>query len=379
MRAAAATSRLELSDISADILQSEIRAMSVECDRIQGINLAQGVCDIDPPSPVVEAAIAAIQNGHNIYTRLDGIFQLRAEISKKLLDYNGITSTPDSGILVTSGATGAFLAACMALFNPGDEVLLFEPFYGYHQNTLQSQRLTPVTVLLDAPHWTLDLDRLQRAVTSKTRGIVINTPCNPSGKVFGREELEAIAQVAEQHNLFVITDEIYEYFLCGDARHISFASLPGMAERTITISGFSKTFSITGWRLGYLTADPKWIPAIGYFHDIAYVCAPSPLQYGAVAGLLELPSGYYVELAKEYEQKRDELVEALIAAGATSRRNREGTGAKSSGSNWRRRRCRNRFLYRRKGRRSAAILLCEKTERPNRSLPTATVFGLAAG
>ena len=185
-RNATAASRLALSDISADILQSEIRAMSVECDRIQGINLAQGVCDIDPPACVVEAAIAAIQNGHNIYTRLDGIFQLRAEISKKLFDYNRISSEPDSGILVTSGATGAFLAACMALFNPGDEVLLFEPFYGFHQNTLLSQRLTPVTVLLDGPHWTLDLDRLQRAITSKTRAIVINTPCNPSGKVFGR-------------------------------------------------------------------------------------------------------------------------------------------------------------------------------------------------
>lgn len=291
--------------------------MSVECDRIQGINLAQGVCDIDPPAPVVEAALAAIQNGHNIYTRLDGISPLRAQISRKLFEYNGIRSDPGSGILVTSGATGAFLAACMALFNPGDEVLLFEPFYGYHRNTLLAQRLTPVTVLLDTPNWSLDIDRLQRAITPKTRAIVINTPCNPSGKVFLPQELEAIARVAEQRNLFVITDEIYEYFLCGDAQHISFASLPGMAERTITISGFSKTFSITGWRLGYLTADPKWIPAIGYFHDIAYVCAPSPLQYGALAGLLELPRDYYLELAKEYEQKRDELVEALVAAGMT--------------------------------------------------------------
>jgi aminotransferase len=316
-RTASAASRLALSEMCADLAQSEIRAMSVECDRIQGINLAQGVCDIDPPAPVVEAAIAAIRNGHNIYTRLDGILKLRVEISRKLADYNGIVSDPESGILVTSGATGGFLATCMALFNPGDEVLLFEPFYGYHQNTLLSQRLTPVTVVLDAPDWTLDLDRLQDAITPNTRAIVINTPCNPSGKVFRRQELEAIAQVAEQHNLFVITDEIYEYFLCGNARHISFASLPGMAERTITISGFSKTFSVTGWRLGYLTADPKWIPAIGYFHDIAYVCAPSPLQHGAAAGLLELPSDYYVDLAREYEQKRDELVDALVAAGMT--------------------------------------------------------------
>jgi aminotransferase len=310
-------SKLALSELSADILQSEIRAMSVECDRIQGINLAQGVCDIDPPPAVVEAAIAAIRNGQNIYTRLDGISKLRVAIARKLADYNRLPCDPESGVLVTAGATGAFLATCMALFNPGDEILLFEPFYGYHRNTLLSQRLTPVTVLLDAPNWTLDLDRLQQSITPRTRAIVINTPCNPSGKVFHPQELEAIARVAEQHDLFVITDEIYEYFLCGDAEHISFASLPGMAERTITISGFSKTFSITGWRLGYLAADPQWIPAIGYFHDVAYVCAPAPLQHGAAAGLLELPRSYYIELAKEYEQLRDQLVEALIAAELT--------------------------------------------------------------
>lgn len=310
-------SKLVLSELSADILQSEIRAMSVECDRIEGINLAQGVCDTDPPSPVVEAAIAAIRDGRNIYTRLDGISKLRVEIARKFADYNRLTCDPESGILVTAGATGAFFATCTALFNPGDEVLLFEPFYGYHRNTLLSQRLTPVTVLLDAPDWTLDLDRLKQAITARTRAIVINTPCNPSGKVFHRQELEAIAWVAEQHDLFAITDEIYEYFLCGDAKHISFASLPGMAERTVTISGFSKTFSITGWRLGYLAADPQWIPAIGYFHDVAYVCAPAPLQHGAAAGLLELPPSYYIKLAKEYELLRDQLVEALIAAGLT--------------------------------------------------------------
>jgi aminotransferase len=308
-------SKLALSELSADILQSEIRAMSVECDRIQGINLAQGVCDTDPPSPVVEAAIAAIRDGQNIYTRLDGIPKLRVEIARKLADYNQMTCDPESGVLVTAGATGAFLATCMALFNPGDEILLFEPFYGYHRNTLLSQRLTPVTVLLDAPDWTLDLDRLKQAITARTRAIVINTPCNPPGKVFHRQELGAIAKVAEQHDLFVITDEIYEYFLCSDAKHISFASLPGMAERTVTISGFSKTFSITGWRLGYLAADPQWIPAIGYFHDVAYVCAPAPLQHGAAVGLLELPPSYYIELAKEYELLRDRLVEALMAAG----------------------------------------------------------------
>ncbi len=257
-----------LSELSADITQSEIRAMSVECDRVRGINLAQGVCDTELPPPVAEAAITAIRDGNNIYTRLDGIAPLRAAIARKLAHYNGLACDPDAGILVTSGATGAFHAACMALLNPGDEVLLFEPFYGYHRNTLLSMRAKAVTVLLDAPRWELDVERLKKAITPRTRAIVINTPCNPSGKVFTRAELEAIAALAEQHDLFVITDEIYEYFLCGNAKHVSFASLPGMAERTITMSGFSKTFSVTGWRLGYLAADPKWIPSIGYFHDL---------------------------------------------------------------------------------------------------------------
>lgn len=291
--------------------------MSVESDRIGGINMAQGVCDIGAPAPVVEAAIQAIRNGQNIYTRLDGIQPLREAIAGKLRRYNRIKCNPDTGILVTSGATGAFHAACMALFNPGDEVLLFEPFYGYHRNTLWSVRAKAIAVELTAPRWTLDFDRLRAAITPRTRGILINSPCNPSGKVFTRQELEGIAALAIEHDLFVITDEIYEYFLCGEADHISMASLDGMAERTITISGFSKTFSVTGWRLGYLAAAPKWIPAIGYFHDLTYVCAPAPLQHGAAAGLLALPDEFYRELSVEYEQKRNQLVDALIAAGLT--------------------------------------------------------------
>ena len=313
----ATASGLSLSAISADVSQSEIRAMSVECDRIQGINLAQGVCDTDLPAPVADAAIAAIRDGKNIYTRLDGIQPLRAAIAQKMARYNHLAFDADTGILVASGATGAFFAACMALLNPGDEVLLFEPFYGYHRNTLQSMRVNAVSVLLDAPRWDLDVDRLKNSITSKTRAIVINTPCNPSGKVFTRQELEAIALVAEQHDLFVITDEIYEYFLCDGAEHISFASLPGMAGRTVTISGFSKTFSVTGWRLGYLAADPRWIPAIGYFHDLTYVCAPAPLQYGAAAGLLQLGDEFYRDLALDYQQKRDQLAAALTSAGLT--------------------------------------------------------------
>jgi aminotransferase len=175
----------------------------------------------------------------------------------------------------------------------------------------------PVIVPLTAPDWTLDFDRLRAAITPRTRGMILNTPANPSGKVFSRTELEAIAELAIEHDLFVFTDEIYEYFLYDGESHISMATLPGMAERTITLSGFSKTFSVTGWRLGYLTASERWIPAIGYFHDLLYVCAPSPLQYGAAAGLLQLPQSFYHELSVEYQAKRDSFCAALAGAGFT--------------------------------------------------------------
>jgi aminotransferase len=224
---------------------------------------------------------------------------------------------PDTQVLVTSGATGALHAALMALLNPGDECLVLEPFYGYHVATLKSQRIRPVIVPLAEPDWALDLGRLEAAVTPRTRGLILNTPSNPSGRVFTRPELEQLAEFAIAHDLFVFTDEMYEYFLFDGARHLSLATLPGMAERTVTMSGFSKTFSVTGWRLGYLAADPRWIPAIGYFHDLTYVCAPAPLQHGAAAGLLQLPQGFYDGLATEYQAKRDQICAALTRAGLT--------------------------------------------------------------
>jgi aminotransferase len=297
------------------VIQSEIRAMSVECDRIGGINLAQGVCDTPVPTPVQEAAIEAIHAGFNIYTRLDGIASLRQAIAaKQRRDYK-LEYDPESEILVTSGATGGLHAAAMALFNPGDEVLLFEPFYGYHVSTLQSMRVVPVLVPLAAPDFALDIHALRAAITPRTRALILNTPANPSGKVFTRAELEAVAEVAIEHDLFVLTDEIYEYFVYDGARHISPAELPGMKERTIVISGFSKTFSVTGWRLGYITTNAKWLPAMAYFHDLTYVCAPSPLQHAAAAGLDQLPPSFYTQLAADYQSKRGRILAALRDAG----------------------------------------------------------------
>ena len=309
--------QLRLSELAPAAVQSEIRAMTVACAETGGINLAQGVCDTDPPHPVVNAAIAAIREGHNTYSRLDGIPALREGIARKLREFNGLNVDPASQVLVTSGATGAMHAALMALLDPGDECLVLEPFYGYHVSTLRALRVRPVVVPLLAPKWELDLDRLRAAVTAKTRGIILNTPSNPSGKVFTQSELETLAEFACEHDLFVFTDEMYEYFVYAGARHHSIATLPGMAERTITISGFSKTFSVTGWRLGYLAASEQWIPAIGYFHDLTFICAPTPLQHGAAAGLLALPHAFYEELATDYQVKRDKLCASLTRAGLT--------------------------------------------------------------
>jgi aminotransferase len=267
---AVASDNLHLSELAPTFVQSEIRAMNVACAAAKGINMAQGVCDTDPPLPVVDAAIEAIRGGHNIYTRLEGIASLREGLAQKLATFNGLTVDPEREILVTAGATGAMYCTLLALLNPGDECLIFEPFYGYHILTLRSQRIKPVTVPLDAPDWTLDMDRLRAAVTPRTRAIILNSPGNPSGKVFTLAELELLANFAIEHDLFVFTDEMYEYFLYEGAKHISIASLPGMADRTITISGFSKTFSVTGWRLGYLTGSTKWLPAIGNFHDLTF-------------------------------------------------------------------------------------------------------------
>jgi aminotransferase len=317
MPTATALDKLRLSDLAPHLIQSEIRAMTVACSDLGGINMAQGVCDTDPPHPVVEAAIDAIRAGHNIYTRMDGIAPLREAIAQKFAAFNRLNVDPHTQVLVTSGATGAMLTALMALLNAGDECLVLEPFYGYHVSTLRTLRMSPVVVPLAGPDFALDPDRLRAAITPRTRGLVLNSPSNPSGKVFTLAELEDLAAIAIEHDLFVFTDEMYEHFIYDNAQHLSIASLPGMAERTITISGFSKTFSVTGWRLGYLTASPRWIPAIAYFHDLVYICAPSPLQYGAAAGLLQIASSFYTDLTAEYQAKRDLICAALTRAGLT--------------------------------------------------------------
>jgi aminotransferase len=307
---------LSLSRRAARTVQSEIRAMSVACEKVQGINLAQGVCDTEVPLPVREGAKQAMERGVNSYTRAEGLAPIREGIAEKMRRFNGIECDPETEVIVNSGSTGSFYATCLALLNPGDEVILFEPYYGYHLNTLIAVEAVPLYVTLHAPDWSFNREDLERTVTLRTRAIVLNSPANPSGKVFSREELEWIAGFAKRHDLFVFTDEIYEYFIY-EGRHISMATLPGMRERTITMSGYSKTFSITGWRVGYTVCDRRWAPGISYFHDLIYVCAPAPLQIGVAEGIRQLPESFYQEIGKEYLLKRDLLCNTLSEIGLT--------------------------------------------------------------
>jgi aminotransferase len=277
--------------------------------------MAQGVCDTPVPPPVLAAAAEAMARGKNTYSRFDGLPELRAALAAKLLRDNDIHADPETEITVSAGATGSFHAACLALLNPGDEVILFEPFYQYHVSALLAVEAVPVIARLDAPDWALMPDAVERAVTRRTKAIIVNSPGNPSGKVFTTDELRAVAEIAVEHDLMIFTDEIYEYFLYDGRRHVSMASLPGMAERTITIGGYSKTFSITGWRIGYSVAAPQWTQAIGAMNDLLYVCAPTPLQAGVAAGIQELPDTFYRQLAKDYQHKRDRFCAALAQAG----------------------------------------------------------------
>jgi aminotransferase len=305
------------SRLAAALVQSEIRRMSVECDRVGGINMSQGICDMPIPAPVKLGAEEAIESGINHYTRYDGIEELRVAIAEKMAAFNGIKVDPETEVVVSAGSTGAFHSACLALLEQGDEVLLFEPYYGYHATTLHAAGAVPVTVPMTPPDWSIDEEALRRAITPRTRAIVINTPVNPAGKVFSREELERIAEIAIRYDLFVFTDEIYEYLVYDGRRHISPGSIPALADRTITISGYSKTFSITGWRIGYAVGRMHWTRPIGHVSDAIYVCAPAPLQAGVARGIRELPGSFYEQLRDIYGAKRDKFCAALKRTGLT--------------------------------------------------------------
>jgi aminotransferase len=289
--------------------------MSLECDRVGGINLSQGICDTPAPEPVRRAAQDAIDDGCNTYTAHTGLAELRQAIARKLERFSGLTIDPDKELVVSGGSTGALYSACMALLNPGDEVILFEPFYGYHLSTLVATGLVPKFVPLAPPHWSFQLEDVTRACSHRTRAMIVCTPANPTGKVFTATELQSLRDIAIKRDLIVFTDEIYEHFIYDGRRHICPATIPGLRDRTVVISGFSKTFSITGWRIGFAAAAARWAEAIGYFSDLIYVCAPAPLQVGVARGLAQLQPEYFESLSGEYQRKRDKICGALTDAG----------------------------------------------------------------
>lgn len=306
---------LTLSDRCDCAMQSEIRMMSVECARHNGINLSQGVCDTPVPQVVRDGAVEAIEAGRNIYTHFTGISSLKTAIADAYSRFYGMEVDPKNDVIVSAGATGALYCVFQAILNPGDEVIVFEPYYGYHVSILRACGASPVFIPLRYPDWTFNGSDLERIVSSRTKAILVNTPGNPSGKVYSEDELALIASFAEAHDLFVFTDEIYEHFLYDGRQHISPAMLDGMRQRTIIVSGLSKTFSVTGWRIGYAICDPKWAGSIGYFNDLFYVCAPAPFQVGVAKGLKGLDDRYYRGLSEEFEVKRDRFCSLLEGIG----------------------------------------------------------------
>jgi aminotransferase len=304
----------QISERVRGVVQSDIRRMSRECEAVGGINLGQGICDLPTIPELIEGACDAIASSKATYSKFEGIDLLRERIAKKMDRFNKVKVDPSREIVVTVGSTGGFACAAMATLNPGDEVILFEPYYGYHLNTLRLLGVETKYVPLQQPDWSIDFDLLRRTFTPRTKGIVVCTPSNPCGKVFTPHEMEKIGALCREFGAWAYTDEIYEYIVYDGRRHVSMASIESCRDHTITVSGFSKTFSVTGWRIGYVAAPPRAASPIGLVNDLFYVCAPTPLQWG-IARALEIGDDYYRQLATDYEKKRDMLASALEEGG----------------------------------------------------------------
>src|SRR6202171_1865640 len=279
----------------------------------KAVNFAQGFPDFPASAEIIEAAKLALDEGYNQYATTWGAPQLRKAIAAKQSRWWGRPVDPETEVTVACGGTEAMIAAMLAAVDPGDEVVVFEPFYENYGPDCILSGAVPRYVALRAPDWSFDPDELRRAFNAKTRAIVVNTPHNPTGKVYSQAELELIAGLCIEHDAIAITDEIYEH-LVYRARHISLATLPGMRERTITISGASKTYSVTGWRIGWLIAPPALSAGIRKVHDFLTVGAAHPLQV-AIATALELPPSFYTELIGDYRERRDAIVSGLQDCG----------------------------------------------------------------
>jgi aminotransferase len=305
-----------LADRVSYFTESVIREMTRLANRHAAVNLGQGMPDFDPPPELLEAACRAIKSGYNQYAITWGAPELRRAIVEKARRFNGIECDADENITVCCGATECMMATMLAVVNPGDEVVIFQPFYENYGPDALLSGAKPVWVQLHEPDWHIDFDELRRAFSKRTRAIILNTPNNPTGKVFTRNELQFIAELCQEFDAYAFADEIYEYIIYNDEPHVSIAALPGMANRTVTISGLSKTFSITGWRLGYCIAPADVTPGIRKVHDFLTVGAPHPLQMAA-AEALTYPQSYYNELATNYRHRRDVLLPYLREAGFT--------------------------------------------------------------
>jgi aminotransferase len=298
--------------------ESVIREMTRLAFETGAVNLSQGYPDFPPPPEIIAAAHSALERGDNQYSVTWGVKSLRDAIAGKMQSRYGLELDPERHVTVTCGVTEAISAALLAIADPGDEVVIIEPF---HENYLPAAIFAgarPVFVSLEPPSFALDADRLARAFTTRTRAIIVNTPHNPTGRVFTREELEGLARLCREHDVVAITDEIYDRIIYDDREHVPIATLEGMAERTVTIGGLGKTFAVTGWRLGYACAPEPFSQALRTVHDFLTICAPAPLQHAAAAALA-LPETFYLETIRAYTQRRARMLQILADAGFHAR------------------------------------------------------------
>ena len=293
--------------------ESVIRSMTRLANQYDAINLAQGFPNFPAPEIIKEAAIKAIRDDINQYAITWGSKRLRNALASKYLDWYGMDVDPEAHITVTCGGTEAMASVMLSIVDPGDEVVVFEPFYENYGPDAILCDAKPVYVPMSSTE-EIDLDHLASAFNDRTRAIIVNTPNNPTGRVLSRGELEAIAELCQRYDAYAVTDEIYEHIYY-EGEHIPIATFDGMRDRTITTGGASKTFSVTGWRIGTIIAPPQVSDAIRKVHDFLTVGAPAPLQEGIAAGLEELEQDYYFRLADEYRGRRDLMIEGLATAG----------------------------------------------------------------
>ena len=305
---------LDISKKAKRFTESVIREMTRLCRQHGAVNLSQGFPDFPAPQDIKDAACRAIASDVNQYAITWGAPALRTAIAAKQLRCYGMTVDPEREIAVTCGATEAMIASILAIVDPGDEVVVFEPFYENYGPDVILAGAVPRFVSLRPPDWSFDPDELAAAFNDKTRGIILNTPNNPTGKVFTRDELETIAMLCRKWDVVAFSDEIYEHIIYDGAEHVPMATLPGMADRTVTINALSKTYSVTGWRVGWTIASPQLTAGIRKVHDFLTVGAAAPLQEaGAVA--LGFPDDYYRTLASDYTVRRDLLLAGLRGVG----------------------------------------------------------------